>query len=200
MRARNKTIARSTKAARQSAGRDGCVAQSEGVPKGTENSPDRAEHQSGSSFEAQTQAPYEPIFSAIAKKMCSMGATNADLAEAFQVSADSIVAWQAEYEEFCRACQEGEAAADTQVERSLFRRATGYAYEAEKIVTCHGRPTVMTHRVHVPADVSAGKWWFANRGDGQARVDLDQLRGEMRPDLLRELSEQLWGTAIRPKE
>jgi hypothetical protein len=59
---------------------------------------------------------------------------------------------------------EGKAEADNRVERSLYERANGYSYDAEKIFCDkNGKVTRVPYREHVPPDVTAGIFWLKNR-------------------------------------
>ena len=68
-----------------------------------------------------------------AKKLCLLGATDVELADFFGVTDRTIDCWQIEYPEFCDALKAGKELADDRVERSLYRRATGYSVEAVRI-------------------------------------------------------------------
>jgi hypothetical protein len=52
--------------------------------------------------------------------MCKLGATNADLAEAFGVSTRTIWRWRSNNREFCQALRIGKGPADDRVERALY--------------------------------------------------------------------------------
>jgi hypothetical protein len=58
----------------------------------------------------------------------------------------------------------GKAEADGRVERSLYMRAVGYSYDAEKIFCDkNGNVTKVPYREHVPPDVTAQIFWLKNR-------------------------------------
>ena len=58
----------------------------------------------------------------------------------------------------------GKAEADGRVERSLYMRAVGYSYDAEKIFCDkNGNVTKVPYREHVPPDVTACIFWLKNR-------------------------------------
>src|SRR5262249_15972557 len=69
----------------------------------------------------------------------------------------------AEHPAFSRVFKLGKAEADDRVERSLYNRAVGYDYVAEKpAMTRHGQKT-MRYRAHVPPDTAAAVWYLKNR-------------------------------------
>jgi hypothetical protein len=70
------------------------------------------------------QSSYEPKFVLIAKKMCALGATKADLAEAFDVSISTIAAWQVTHRKFSESCKVGTECCNDRVERSLYEKGS----------------------------------------------------------------------------
>jgi hypothetical protein len=63
----------------------------------------------------------------------------------------------------CESLQAGKLEADNRVERSLYSRAIGYDYIAEKgVMTRHGQKT-MRYRAHIPPDTAAAVWYLKNR-------------------------------------
>jgi hypothetical protein len=58
----------------------------------------------------------------------------------------------------------GKEEADARVERSLYMRAVGYSYDAEKIFCDkNGKVTRVPYREHLPPDVTAQIFWLKNR-------------------------------------
>jgi hypothetical protein len=77
---------------------------------------------------------YRPEFAELAKKMCELGATNAELAGIFGVSISTIDLWSVLHREFADALKIGNnEAADNRVLRALYQRAVGYTYEKTQI-------------------------------------------------------------------
>lgn len=142
---------------------------------------------------------YKPEYARIAKSMCALGATTADLAETFGVAASTICAWQVSHQEFSESLRVGKKGPDIRVERSLYQRALGYEYQAEKVVICHGEPVVVKYREHVPPDTAACKFWLINRRKNEwadtQRVDHDAAPTSP----LAQLARELMGTALRPR-
>jgi len=108
---------------------------------------------------------YKPEFAAQAKKLCELGATDADLADFFGVSITTIANWKVRHAEFFDALKASKDAADARVERSLYNRAVGYTFDAVKIFLPKDSrtPVIVPHREHVPPDTTAAIFWLKNR-------------------------------------
>ena len=112
---------------------------------------------------------YDPDFARQAEKLCQLGATNADLADFFGVSIRTIDRWIVSHKDFCRSVKVGKDQADDLVERSLFQRAVGYTFEAEKIFNYKGEIVRAQTREHVPPDTTAQIFWLKNRRKAEWR-------------------------------
>lgn len=105
----------------------------------------------------------------IAEQLAALGATDLEIAQAFEVSIRTIHRWKLEYPAFREALMLGKEAADAKVAESLFKRATGYSFDSEKVFFVDGE----AHRVeiieHVPPDTKAAMWWLQNRNPKEWR-------------------------------
>lgn len=106
---------------------------------------------------------YKPEFAQQAEKLCKLGATDADIASFFEVDVRTIYNWKIDYEDFFQALKRGKEEADELVERSLFKRATGYSHDAVKILQHEGQPVVIPYVEHYPPDTTAAIFWLKNR-------------------------------------
>jgi hypothetical protein len=104
-----------------------------------------------------------------ARKLRRFGATDADLAEAFDISLETLSRWRAQDPEFAEASKDIEDVLTAQVVDALYMRAVGYTYEAEKVVRSGGVPMIMRYSVHVPPNVPACEFWLTNRRPDQWR-------------------------------
>jgi hypothetical protein len=106
---------------------------------------------------------YNPKMAEIARKCCERGLTDLEVADVLGIGLATLYRWKLEYPEFSRVFKLGKAAADDRVERSLYSRAVGYSYLAEKaVMTRHGQKTVR-YRAHIPPDTAAAVWYLKNR-------------------------------------
>lgn len=127
---------------------------------------------------------YLPKYATVAAKMCEMGATDQELADAFGVSVRTIYMWKHAHDEFFAAIQIGKDSADDRVERSLYMRAVGYEQDEVKIFMPGGatEPVYAPFRAKVAPDVGAAKMWLTNRRGEKWREKSEQdinLKGDL---------------------
>jgi hypothetical protein len=106
---------------------------------------------------------YDPAFCHIAHEMAQRGATVREVAEALECTERTIYRWIHAHPEFSQAMELGKEAADNRVEDSLYRRATGYSFDAIKINQFEGVAVITPYVEHVPPDVGAIQFWLKNR-------------------------------------
>jgi hypothetical protein len=112
---------------------------------------------------------YSPRLAVIARKCCERGMTDIEVADMLGIGLATLYRWKVEYPAFSRVFKLGKEAADDRVERTLYNRAVGYDYSAEKpVMTRHGQKT-MRYRAHLPPDTAAAVWYLKNRRPGQWR-------------------------------
>lgn len=115
-----------------------------------------------------------------ARKLCQLGAVDEDLADFFGVNVRSIERWKVNHEAFGKAVLEAKTQfADAHVEHSLYRRARGYTYDAEKIFQYKGEVVRAPYREHVPPDVQAIMFWLMNRkpADWRSKSEITGANG-----------------------
>lgn len=93
----------------------------------------------------------------IVQGMVSDGATEFEIAKRLGVSYNTLRWWRAEHVEFSNAMKLGREAMVARVKSSLYHRAVGYNYNAEKIVTGGGVVQRVPIVEHIPPDVTAAK-------------------------------------------
>lgn len=106
---------------------------------------------------------YNAEYAEWAVKLCRLGATDADIAKAFEVSETTINAWKHEHVEFSEALKKGKAFADAEVADKLFQRATGYSHPAVKMFMFQGVVVKEEYTEHYPPDTTAAIFWLKNR-------------------------------------
>lgn len=108
---------------------------------------------------------YQPEYSEQAYKLCLLGATDADLADFFEVTEQTVNNWKTAHPVFFESLKRGKRSADAEVAQSLFKRANGYSHEAVKIVADAktGSEHVVPYTEHYPPDTTACIFWLKNR-------------------------------------
>ena len=129
---------------------------------------------------------YKPEHCAHARKLCSGGAINRELAEFFAVSQRTIGNWLARYPEFKEAVRHGRMAADAVIAESLYEKAKGYERPVVKIVEINGEPKEIRYIEHMPPDARACTFWLRNRrpqnwseNNEASRVDIEARLAEL---------------------
>lgn len=98
-----------------------------------------------------------------AEKLCELGATDAEIADFFDVSSRTILRWKASSEPFCRALKAGKELADERVKRSLYHRALGFEHDDVDIRVVQGAIVQTKVRKYFPPDTVACIFWLKNR-------------------------------------
>jgi len=106
---------------------------------------------------------FQQQFAEQAYRLCLAGATNDDLAEAFDVTRRTVDRWLQAHPAFTEAVRAGRLIADGEVAHNLYRRAVGYTYETTKVLLSGGAPVSVSQTVHRPPDVRACIFWLRNR-------------------------------------
>ena len=106
---------------------------------------------------------YKPEFAEQAYKLCLLGATDAKIADFFEVNEDTVNKWKKDYPEFSESLKRGKDDADAVIAQSLFHRAKGYSHPEDKIFNDDGNAMVVPTIKHYPPDTTACIFWLKNR-------------------------------------
>lgn len=118
---------------------------------------------------------YKPEFAKEAMKLCKLGATDAQLADFFEVAISTIALWKVQHPEFSDAIKVPKAEADERVEQSLYRRAMGYEHDEVDIRVVDKEVIQTPIRKYYPPDSTALIFWLKNRkpGDWRDKVETE---------------------------
>lgn len=120
---------------------------------------------------------YRPEYARETIALCQLGATDAQLADAFDVTVRTINRWKVSHPEFAEAIRKGKEPADDRVEDTLYHRAMGTEYEkahpfkvkkitygpdGKKLMEEEKIEVVMVKEV-IPPDTTALIFWLKNR-------------------------------------
>ena len=132
-----------------------------------------------------------------AYEFARQGLTNKDIANNLGVSEGYFYEYLKKYPEFYEAIQKGKEEAIALVEDALFKRATGYNIEEEKIYiskTKDGKETVRKEKIkkHVAPDTTAMIFYLKNRAPEKwnDKRQLDITQYEVKPILPDDLLEE----------
>lgn len=108
---------------------------------------------------------YRDAYAEGARKLALLGATDAEIADFFDVDVRTIYRWKNTHEEFCQALKAGKDQADERVERSLYHKAVGYEQKAVKIFMPAGSadPVYAEYVEKLAPDTTAAIFWLKNR-------------------------------------
>lgn len=112
-----------------------------------------------------------------ARKLCLLGATDAEMADFFGVSENTLNRWKKEHPEFRESITRGKLLADAEVAASLYHRAIGYSHKAVKILQYEGQPITVDYTEHYPPDTPAARAWLHNRQPTRWRSNPDVGEG-----------------------
>lgn len=128
---------------------------------------------------------YREEYDELAYNYCLLGATDARLAEFFDVEETTINNWKISQPSFFESIKKGKQNADAMVAKSLFHRATGYHQPAVKIFNDQGEPLIVPYTERFPPDTTAAIFWLKNRQPAMWRdkqeVDHRSGDGSMSP-------------------
>lgn len=128
---------------------------------------------------------YTDQTAAQAAKLCALGATDAELANFFEVAVSTISLWKVQHPEFSEALNPAKDVSDDRVQRSLYQRAMGYEHDEIDIRVVGTKLVKTPIRKHYPPDVTACIFWLKNRRPQQWRTDPDPNGGEGKPQPVR---------------
>jgi hypothetical protein len=110
---------------------------------------------------------YQERYAEEGRKLCLMGATDAQMADFWGVHENTIGNWKRAQPEFAEAVRNGKMMADANVADALYHRAIGYSHPAVKILQREGHPIEVEYTEHYPPDTQAAFIWLKNRQPGQ---------------------------------
>lgn len=117
---------------------------------------------------------YKAEYADLAYKFALLGATDAQLAEFFDVNVDTIYEWKNVHEAFSESLKRGKLQADAMVSTSLFQRALGYSHAEDDIRTCDNQVVITPTIKHYPPDTTACIFWLKNRQRDKWREKQEQ--------------------------
>jgi hypothetical protein len=106
---------------------------------------------------------YQERYAEEGRKLCELGATDAQMADFWGVHENTINNWKRAHPEFAQAVRRGKMWADAQLAEALYLRGIGYSHPAVKIMQHEGKPVVVEYTKHYPPDGPCLMFWLKNR-------------------------------------
>jgi len=106
---------------------------------------------------------YRAEYAQQAIKLARLGATDAQMADFFGVSEQTLNNWKRREPTFFESLKAGKLLADAEVAHSLFQRATGYEHEDLDLRVIGGKLRKTKIRKIYPPDTTAAIFWLKNR-------------------------------------
>lgn len=106
---------------------------------------------------------YKEEYNELAYKYCLLGATDADLANFFDVTETTINNWKIDYPSFFESIKRGKFIADANVAERLYQRAMGFEHDSEEIKVINDSIERVPIRKIYPPDATSAIFWLKNR-------------------------------------
>ena len=106
---------------------------------------------------------YQDEYAEQARKLCLLGATDAELADFFEVEESTLNNWKNAHPEFLESIKKGKLQADADVADRLYQRAMGYEHPEVDIRVISGEIVQTPIRKVYAPDPTAAIFWLKNR-------------------------------------
>jgi len=103
---------------------------------------------------------YKPEFDKMAYGFGLLGATDAQMADSFGVTEQTLNNWKHDFPSFFESLKSSKLVADAKVAESLYKRAQGFEYDEVTDDEKNGQKTI---RKMVPPDPTSMIFWLKNR-------------------------------------
>jgi len=133
---------------------------------------------------------YKAEFAEQAYKLTLLGATDAELADFFGVSEQSVNAWKKRHKDFLESIKKGKRLADADVADRLYQRAMGFEHDSVEIKVVDGGIVEVPVRKVYPPDATSAIFWLKNRQPDKWRdKTTTELTGRDGKDLFAKLTD-----------
>ena len=143
--------------------------------------PKPPESKSGAGSQGGRPTAYKKKFADQARILASLGATDLEQAQFFEVSIRTLHRWKIDHPAFREALELGKEQADAKVEQSLYKRAVGYTFDSEKHMVVDGELVRVETMEHVPPDTKAALAWLYNRRPDAWRT-VNHIKHDVEPE------------------
>lgn len=113
--------------------------------------------------QGENTSKYKTDYNEQAFKLCLLGATDAELANFFEVTETTINNWKIDHPIFFESIKNGREKADAEVGKRLYERAMGFEHDSEEIKVVDGHVERVPIRKIYPPETIAAIFWLKNR-------------------------------------
>jgi len=106
---------------------------------------------------------YREEYNEQAEKLCKLGATDAELADFFEVTETTVNNLKEAHPLFFESIKKGKVLADAEVGERLYQRAMGYEHQDVDIKMYEGQIITTELTKYYPPDTTAAIFWLKNR-------------------------------------
>lgn len=117
---------------------------------------------------------YKSEYAEQARKLCLLSATDADMADFFEIAESTLNEWKHEFPEFSESIKKGKMLADANIADRLYQRAMGYEAPDVDIRVVEGEIIETPMIKYYPPDTPAAIFWLKNRQRGKWRDKVEQ--------------------------
>jgi hypothetical protein len=132
---------------------------------------------------------YKPEYAEQVFKLCLLGATDAEIANFFEVDERTVNNWKNDYPEFFQSIKDGKEKADAEIANSLYNRAKGYKQQTVKVFQYQGDPVIVPVVEHVAPDTGAAIFWLKNRQPKRWRDRVEHTGADGGPIAIADISD-----------
>ncbi len=139
---------------------------------------------------------YDPAMCEVAYEMAMDGKPHRKIAAALGVSVATLYNWRKKFPDFAAAiCPHEEQT--NEVEMSVFGKAKGYTYTAQRPMSVQGQIEIAEYEEHVPPDMTAAKMWLQAHA-AQKWSDKSMVAHEVGGlrDMLKQISQETTGASV----
>ena len=112
---------------------------------------------------------YKVEYNLQAQKLCLLGATDAELADFFEIAESTLNNWKKEHPDFMESIKEGKQLADATVAQSLYKSANGYEHKDTDIRVVDNQIVETPIMKYYPPNATSAIFWLKNRQSAKWR-------------------------------
>ena len=129
---------------------------------------------------------YAPKNAEIARKAYELGAVDDDVADMFDISVRTLYRWRIQHKAFADACAVGKEYADEWIAASLYQRARGFEYTAERVFMFakSEEPIIARYAKRVLGNPRVALQWLRIRQPEKWRIPRDDEGKEELSDII----------------